>query len=1114
MTPPGVAPRRAGSAAPGGRRRGPRLVLIALAALAGVVVLIAAVTIAIVFSGATEVGLVRERVEAALSERLGPDLAVSVGRAVMRLDSSLGLAVDLEEIAVRDADGTVVLSLPETRLALDAFSLLGLSVVVTHAEVEGPGIVLVQDDAGRIRLAGMRGASLDAPAAAEPLPSLPQLADAVARADQAVGSFLAATGLGHVEVVVRHGDVTIRDTVSGNVRRFRNVGLTGHADADVGEVVAKLTATGWSGEWSASVARRIEAETGDHVLSAGFSQMTVADLAPSLAASSAAEIPLYADLNVVVDDRGMRDATLRLDVGAGVLDFGTPDEAVLLDEATIRARWDGAAGEIVVEPSSLHFGPTSGSFTGVIRDEGSGRMMFAFESGDATLAARDSGEPPLPVQQLEISGSADLATRMLDVNRVVVQTADGTFAGAIRLGFTGETPSLSAAAELSPMDIATWKRMWPPFVAPGARRWALDNISGGRIAAARFDAAVPAGVLFRPEPPTVAPDALRLDLRLEDVTVATFGGLPPVTHGVAHATLAGPTFGVDIESGDLVTPSGAVVKVTDGAFAIDDVFAPVPEGVVEVQATGTASALGGLADAEPFRALARRDLAPADLSGKGEATVSVRVPLVLALEGDAVWKVTVRGEGLGSAKPIDGRRFRNGDLTIEVAPAGVSVNGTAEIDGVMAAVSLAQPLASDGSDAPGAQQTASLVLDREARLRLGLDIEDIVSGTIGAEVRSLADGAGQHYDLDLRQARLTIPGLGWTKEPGTPATMRFDLRAIEGGSRVENIAFAGDGFGFVGSAEIGDADGLVSARLEHFHLQPGDDLSLAIARDGKGYSVRAEGASFDVRGIIADLKEDDGGDAGGDSIDLSVTAKVGKLRGFGNRAISDADISFATRDDVPRKLTVNGTLAGGGLSLAYVDELSHASLKATAGNAGAVFQYLDIYERIGNGRLTISGERPSPTGPLAGTIAITDFAILDEPAMREVISRSKPGETEKIDTKKMHAEELSGVFRYTGEQIFIDDAFLRGTAMGATFKGVFDLVASTMSINGTYIPLFGINNAFSRLPVVGKVLGGKAGEGLIGVTFKVEGPIEAPRVFVNPLSAVAPGIFRQIFEFR
>jgi len=34
------------------------------------------------------------------------------------------------------------------------------------------------------------------------------------------------------------------------------------------------------------------------------------------------------------------------------------------------------------------------------------------------------------------------------------------------------------------------------------------------------------------------------------------------------------------------------------------------------------------------------------------------------------------------------------------------------------------------------------------------------------------------------------------------------------------------------------------------------------------------------------------------------------------------------------------------------------------------------------------------------------------------------------------------------------------------------------------------------------------------VTFKLEGPTDSPQVTINPLSIIAPGIFRQIFEFR
>jgi hypothetical protein len=45
------------------------------------------------------------------------------------------------------------------------------------------------------------------------------------------------------------------------------------------------------------------------------------------------------------------------------------------------------------------------------------------------------------------------------------------------------------------------------------------------------------------------------------------------------------------------------------------------------------------------------------------------------------------------------------------------------------------------------------------------------------------------------------------------------------------------------------------------------------------------------------------------------------------------------------------------------------------------------------------------------------------------------------------------------------------------------------------------------------VLGGRQGEGLVGITFAIKGSLTDPSVFVNPMSVMTPGIFRQIFEF-
>jgi hypothetical protein len=105
-------------------------------------------------------------------------------------------------------------------------------------------------------------------------------------------------------------------------------------------------------------------------------------------------------------------------------------------------------------------------------------------------------------------------------------------------------------------------------------------------------------------------------------------------------------------------------------------------------------------------------------------------------------------------------------------------------------------------------------------------------------------------------------------------------------------------------------------------------------------------------------------------------------------------------------------------------------------------------------------------------------------------------------------------YSHTDRLLTIDDALLSGSTIGATFSGRYDLSAANIDIAGTYLPAYAFNNFLSRIPILGLALGGDASEGLIGVTFKVQGPISGPEVFFNPLSAVTPGLFRKIFEFQ
>jgi hypothetical protein len=95
-----------------------------------------------------------------------------------------------------------------------------------------------------------------------------------------------------------------------------------------------------------------------------------------------------------------------------------------------------------------------------------------------------------------------------------------------------------------------------------------------------------------------------------------------------------------------------------------------------------------------------------------------------------------------------------------------------------------------------------------------------------------------------------------------------------------------------------------------------------------------------------------------------------------------------------------------------------------------------------------------------------------------------------------------------------DSAQLKGPLLGASIKGKADLRLQQLGLHGHYFPLQGLNSAFNVLPGFGQILTGPKGEGVWGIEFKVEGRMAAPQVIVNPLSMIAPGIFRDLFQMQ
>ena len=144
--------------------------------------------------------------------------------------------------------------------------------------------------------------------------------------------------------------------------------------------------------------------------------------------------------------------------------------------------------------------------------------------------------------------------------------------------------------------------------------------------------------------------------------------------------------------------------------------------------------------------------------------------------------------------------------------------------------------------------------------------------------------------------------------------------------------------------------------------------------------------------------------------------------------------------------------------------------------------------------------------------------LRDEPALRRLVTegaqaRGEAGPNARIDTKAAGFQRLSAIFSRGGGRFNVRDGVLLGQQIGLKLDGELDTARDKINMTGVFVPAYGLNNLFSKIPLFGPILGGDKNEGLFAVNFRISGSASAPALTINPLSAIAPGFLRKIFGF-
>ena len=90
----------------------------------------------------------------------------------------------------------------------------------------------------------------------------------------------------------------------------------------------------------------------------------------------------------------------------------------------------------------------------------------------------------------------------------------------------------------------------------------------------------------------------------------------------------------------------------------------------------------------------------------------------------------------------------------------------------------------------------------------------------------------------------------------------------------------------------------------------------------------------------------------------------------------------------------------------------------------------------------------------------------------------------------------------------------RRSRLGATGSGTINVPGGKLAISGALIPAFGLNNVPGAIPLARRALRRQRTRASSASPIGSSARSTARRLTMNPISALAPGIFRKIFEYR
>ena len=731
---------------------------------------------------------------------------------------------------------------------------------------------------------------------------------------------------------------------------------------------------------------------------------------------------------------------------------------------------------------------------------------------------------PVSFQSLQLDGGYQIASRTFTITRANLTAPAFALSvnGSITLGTGDQAPGIVVTGKMAPLPVRALLRYWPLPVAEGARSWIAANIFAGSMGPMTFETHFPVGMLDQDVLPD---DSMKLAFPIAGVEGVYVKGLTHMTGVSGSATLLGDTFTADFDGGRVGN-----LTVRNGHASIPNLHIHGTTGEFTAHVDGQMSDIMTLIDMRPLGYPTRFGIDPKQTKGLASTDLTFKVPMLQDLAVDAVG-ISVKAQVSDFAVSLGRLKLTNGAVNFDIDNSHLHQTGMVSLADARFAVDWLEDFKTNQPITT--RLSAKGVTTDAARQALNVGLQNILTGPVATTV-DMQGHRGQlttaDVTLDLTNAALAIPFLHLGKQSGLAAGGHVIVNFAPGDViHDETIRITGPNVSANGVANFDRNGSLAVLNFASVKMGALNDLSFTLTHGAMGDDYVLRGHSLDGSMIGRNVGETGGVAGNGQAIrddtlsgSFHIDARLDRLGMRDGVAIAPFNLDLAGIGNKPATLSLAGNI--GKASISGNIETTAAGRKFTleTGDAGELIRGLFDFQSIKGGKLRLSASLPGRASDpdsgagipdYQGTLDIDKFQVVNQPLLARLFSAgSLTGIGDLMGGDGITIDNLNVPFASKNNVVSVHDARARGPAIGVTADGYIDRPKNQIALKGSLVPAYGLNSVLGVIPLLGNVLVSKKGEGVFGVTYSATGNADQPRIDVNPLSVLTPGILRRIFE--